>query len=141
MSWDKIAKLFDMMATIYRGDGLIDLPEFGALPSPEIDAACDVYCREIAVDLRNLKDPPEEIRGWMWVRAVCVAAFAQQLSTDESIRPEILDAKLVEQLLIVQWYVRLRSDWSKLVDWTPSGPSRLPPNYGKGPPPDGPDNA
>lgn len=130
LSWKEIAKLFDMIATVFLGDHLTEVPRHDEMPSVEIEADCDEYCRCLSENLYDLPPPPEHIQGWMFVRAVSAAGHASALAESEELARHVLDAKLIQCLLIDEWYRSLRQLWPKLEDWRESDYSQPPPDAG-----------
>jgi len=114
--WSEIAKIFHSLAAIFRDGGRTALPPYDTLPSSAVDAECDDWCRQLAADLRDPPLPPESIRPWIMVRAICVSGLAQQLSKQNDKSPGELSRKLIEQLLIHEWHGAFRSRWHQVAD-------------------------
>jgi hypothetical protein len=128
ISWEKLAWMFNALAIIYYDEGLTELPLSDALPSVAIDADCDEWCRKLAADLRDPKDPPPHIRGWMFARAVCASSLAKILAEQKETSPGKLDSQLIEQFLIHEWHGKSRQLWPKLADYPRSASSWQPPD-------------
>jgi hypothetical protein len=116
VQWDEIARVFQLLAGIFRDEGRTELPPFDAMPSEAVDAACDAWCQELSLALFDAPLPPLNIRSWMLVRVLCLAAMSASLAKQQEPSPGPLTRTLVERLLIHEWHGGLRHLWPKAAD-------------------------
>jgi len=83
----------------------------GALPTPEIETACDEWCRQHGKTVEGAPMPPDNLRPWLSIRAALAAAVAQS-NADVREPPETHSyGELIEWLLVERWHDSLKQQW------------------------------
>jgi len=114
--WEAIAEILQALAAICADGGRVMPPPGDTTPSSELDAACDAWCRGIALDIRRWNDPPPPLDRWILARLISASALARGRARDRHSPPGPLSARLIEGLLIDEWHASLRDRWSLLME-------------------------
>ena len=115
-SWKEIGRIFRSLVQLWQSEWGISAPLYGAVPSAELDAECDEWCRRLAKDLTAEIVPPSHVRPWLYARFAMAIQGVELLQQLGESAPETLSETLVLELLIEDWHACHRATWQKLRD-------------------------
>jgi hypothetical protein len=82
------------------------------MPSSDVDAECDVWCRKLAKNLTGEIFPPEQLRPWILARiAVAKSACDCEQLAGKTFPFPALSPAFFEKILVDEWNAALREDW------------------------------
>jgi hypothetical protein len=113
MTYGDLADLLEKQTKLLAFEWRCAAPQPRTIVPQELEAACDIWCCNLAKNLDHPLDAPKPIRPWILARLVTAAVFAR-ICADEG-EPPIPDedkpAAIVAYMLIAAWHGSLKERW------------------------------
>ena len=109
--WSDVAQIFACMAVALQDEWGITPPLACSPPDAATDAAVDVWCRQLALDLEKTIDPPADMKPWILARVIVLVYAARAHVADPGQDCPGLSPAAVRFYLIDLWYGCLRAWW------------------------------
>jgi hypothetical protein len=113
-NWNQIAQMFELLAHLRKAEWKCDVPPYDALPDEELDLAVSAWCSQMAGNLMQPIDPPDEVKPWILARLTIASVQARLEAEERNPCPEV-SPETVRNMLVASWHQLLRDKWNMMV--------------------------
>ena len=113
-NWTQIAQMLEQVAQLRRAEWKCGFPPFDSLPDEETDLVVSAWCFQMAGNLLEPIEPPDDVKPWILARLVTASVQARLEASERNPCPEV-SPELVRNMLIGSWHQLLRDKWNMMV--------------------------